>query len=227
MSRHRGMPEMRILAVVVVAATALSAFAKIADEVVEGETRAVDTTILLALRSSTDASQPLGGPWLQGVARDVTALGSGTALTLLVAMVVAFMLLAHRHRLALFTLAATAGGALLSALLKGVFDRPRPDLVPHGAYVDTSSFPSGHAMMSTVVYLTLAALVARQIDDIRLKVYAMAVAVVLTILVGISRVYLAVHWPTDVLAGWAAGAAWALGCWIVAQFLDLGARDRS
>ena len=104
--------------------------------------------------------------------------------------------------------------------MKWVFSRPRPDLVPHGAEVYTASFPSGHSMMSAVVYLTLGALLARTQSDRSVKTYVLAMAVVLTVLVGTSRVYLGVHWPTDVLAGWALGGAWALVCWSAMTWLQ-------
>jgi undecaprenyl-diphosphatase len=109
---------------------------------------------------------------------------------------------------------------LLSTLLKMGFDRPRPDLVPHGALVYTASFPSGHATLSAVVYLTLGALLARVQPRLVLKLYLLGLAILLTVMVGVSRVYLGVHWPTDVLAGWAVGAAWALLCWATALWLQ-------
>jgi undecaprenyl-diphosphatase len=121
---------------------------------------------------------------------------------------------------ALFVVAAVGGGMLLSTLLKMGFDRPRPDLVPHGALVYTASFPSGHATLSAVVYLTLGALLARVQPRFVLKFYLLGLAIVLTVTVGVSRVYLGVHWPTDVLAGWALGAAWALFCWAAALWLQ-------
>jgi undecaprenyl-diphosphatase len=116
-------------------------------------------------------------------------------------------------------LIAVAGGQVVTTLAKHGFDRPRPDLVPHGMQVYTASFPSGHSMMAAVTYLTMAVLVARVQPTRALKAYVLALAVLVTVAVGISRVYLGVHWPTDVLAGWSAGAAWALGCWLVARWL--------
>ncbi|MBR9904520.1 MAG: phosphatase PAP2 family protein, partial [Gammaproteobacteria bacterium] len=107
-----------------------------------------------------------------------------------------------------------------STVMKLGFDRPRPDLVPHEAMVYTASFPSGHSMMSAVTYLTLAALLIRVQPALRLKAYLLILAILLTLLVGISRVYLGVHWPTDVLAGWTAGASWAALCWIVMRWMQ-------
>lgn len=209
--------EPRILGTIAAACAAAWAFVEAADEVVEGDTRAVDTAILTLLRSPGGGSDSQGPAWLQSLARDITALGSLGVLTLLVAASAGFMLLAGRRRAALFTVAATGGGALASSLLKALFDRPRPDVVPHATEVATASFPSGHAMASAVVYLTLGALLARLVPAPRLKLYIMAVATALAAAVGLTRVYLGVHWPSDVLAGWAAGAAWALACWALAR----------
>ena len=110
------------------------------------------------------------------------------------------------------------GGTVLSFGLKLVFERPRPDLVAHLVEVQTASFPSAHAMLSATTYLTLGALLARFEDRRRLKSYVLGVAIGLTVLVGISRIYLGVHWPTDVIAGWCAGAAWAVACARVARY---------
>jgi undecaprenyl-diphosphatase len=114
----------------------------------------------------------------------------------------------------------------LTLALKNWFERPRPDIIVHELYRSTASFPSGHATMSALVYLTLAALVVRVIRDRRLKASVLAVAVLLTGLVGVTRVYLGFHWPSDVLAGWALGAAWALGFWTMAQLGRVGRRLR-
>ena len=115
---------------------------------------------------------------------------------------------------------ATLGGLVVSTLLKSAFARPRPSVVPHLSMVYTSSFPSGHSMLSATVFLTLGALLGRFVKPFRLKAYFLIIALVLTLLVGVSRVYMGVHYPTDVLAGWAAGLAWALICWLVARHLQ-------
>ena len=113
-----------------------------------------------------------------------------------------------------------AVGAEVVETAKEVFDRPRPDLVPHGAIVSTASFPSGHSMMAAVTYLTLGVLIARGLSDRRLKIYVLSLAVTMTLLVGVSRVYLGVHWPTDVLAGWLAGSGWAVACLLGASLVS-------
>ncbi len=195
------------------------AFAELADEVLEGDTHALDEALLLAMRTPGDLSDPLGPGWLEEIGRDFTALGGVGVLTLVTLSVAGFLALAGKGRSAVFLLLAVGGGLLVSTLAKQGFDRPRPDLVPHESIVYTASFPSGHSMLSAVVYLTLGVMLARAQPRRGVKAYLMSVAVLLALAVGVSRVYLGVHWPTDVLAGWTAGAAWALACWLAATWL--------
>jgi undecaprenyl-diphosphatase len=202
-------------------------FLQIAGEVLEGETSSLDRRLIVALRNPADLSDPIGPLWFEEVARDVTALGGNAVLTLLTAAVAIYLLLTGKKGAALLVLGAVVGGTLLSSGLKIGFSRPRPDLVPHGAPVLTASFPSGHAMLSAVTYLTLGALLARVQPRLRVKAYLIGLAITLTLLIGASRVYLGVHWPSDVLAGWTMGAAWASLCWFVAlQLQRRGAVER-
>ena len=214
--------ELRFLGGVLAAASAMWLFIEVAEEVVEGDARAIDTAILMFFRTPADPADPVGPRWLEDLARDLTALGSPVVLGIILGVACLFLLLAGRHRTSLFVLGATASGGIASTLLKLSFNRPRPDLVPHTLYVSSASFPSGHAMISALVYLTLGALVARLVRGRRLKLYVLSVAVLLSGLVGLTRVYLGVHWPSDVVGGWAAGAAWALGWWAAAQLIHLG-----
>jgi undecaprenyl-diphosphatase len=183
----------------------------------KGETGSFDHAVLLALRMPDNPMQPLGPPWLEVVARDITALGSIAVLSLIVVVAALFLVLAHRRWTALFVLLSTASGVIATFLLKHAFGRARPELFPHGDFVVSASFPSGHAMISALVYLTLGTLVAGLTASRTLKVYVMAVALALTTIIGLSRIYLGVHWPTDVLAGWAAGAVWALVWWTLVE----------
>ena len=194
-------------------------FAALADEVMEGGTRKLDRTLLLALRRPGDL-QPLGPPAVLNAARDITALGGPTLLTLLTAAVSLFLALDGKKHMALFVCGSIGSGLLVSNLLKDSFDRPRPDIVPHEVYAAASSFPSGHSMLSALTYLTLGAILARSHERKLLKAYFLLIAVFLTVLIGVTRVYLGVHWPTDVLAGWTAGAVWALLCWLLASWLQ-------
>jgi undecaprenyl-diphosphatase len=197
----------------------LFAFLYLAGEVIEGETLRFDTWLLLALRVPGDTTDPLGPAWIEEMFRDFTALGGVGVLSLLTLISVGYLWLMGQRRVALFLLFAILGGLLLSSMLKSGFDRPRPDLVSHGSHIYTSSFPSGHSMLSAVVYLTGGALLAIVQSAHRVRVYLVSCSILTTLLVGVSRVYLGVHWPSDVLAGWAAGAAWAAACWLVAQWL--------
>jgi undecaprenyl-diphosphatase len=129
--------------------------------------------------------------------------------------------LVKKIRMMWFMIGATTSGTLISMLLKQIYARPRPDIVPHLSIVQTSSFPSGHSMLAAVVYLTLGSLLAVVMPSAKLKVYVLFVAGMLTLFVGASRVYLGVHYPTDVLAGWLAGLVWALVCWLIARWLQL------
>lgn len=211
--------ETRTLLVLLLIAAALWGFWALADEMAEGDTRAWDTSLLLSLREPGDPSDPIGGGNAEEAMRDLTALGGATWLVLLTAATAGALALMRQGRSALLLMAAVAGGQVLSSASKGFFDRPRPDLVSHEAYVLTASFPSGHSMMAAVTYLTLAVMLARATPRRRLKAYYFVVAAILTVAVGVSRVYLGVHWPSDVLAGWMIGAAWALLLYTVADWL--------
>jgi len=194
-------------------------FVEIADEVVEGDTHHLDSIILLAMREPADTREPWGPKWLEEMGRDFTALGGMGVLILLIAGTAGGYVLKKQRKTALLIVAAVFGGLVISLILKQGFDRPRPDLVPHGSYVYTKSFPSGHSMLSAITYLTLGSLMVRTVRNRSLKIYIMALSILITLLVGLSRVYLGVHWPTDVLAGWTAGASWALICWFAARRL--------
>jgi len=212
--------ELRTVLLMLLLAGSIWAFVALAGEVLEGDTQALDRVLLLMLRAPGNPAEPFGPPWLKEMGRDLTALGGYTVLTLLTLAVAAFLALRRMWGATLLLVAAVASGTLASYLLKDIFDRPRPELVPHGSYVASASFPSAHSMMAAVVYLTLGALLARVEPLRRIKAFILSVAILLTLLVGISRVYLGVHWPTDVLAGWTVGAAWALLCWLIARALQ-------
>lgn len=214
-----GAREVGTLAALLLAAGGAWFFVELADDVLEGDTASVDERLLLMLRAPEDLSDPLGPPWAEEFARDVTGLGGAGVLTLLTLASAGFLSLQRKAHLAVYLLVAVASGTVGSLLLKMGFDRPRPALIAHGQVVYTASFPSGHSMLSAVAFLTLGALLASGQTNLRMRVYLIGLAVFLTVIVGVSRVYLAVHWPTDVLAGWTAGAAWALFCWGVAERL--------
>jgi len=203
-----------------VIAAGLFAFVSLADEVKEGETHRFDEAILLALRTPGDPADPIGPWWVEAIMRDVTALGGTVVLTMITVIAVLYLALDGKRGAALLVAVSVGGGTLLSTVLKIGFDRPRPDLVAHLVDVRTLSFPSGHAMLSAITYLTLGVLIARVSPKRRIKVYVTVVALILTLCIGLSRIYLGVHWPTDVLAGWSIGAAWAMACWLGAVALQ-------
>ena len=188
-------------------------FSVIAYQVLEGSTTGFDRFVILAFRAETLSLEPIGPPWLQEAARDITALGSIAVVGTVVFAVVLYLILAGKRAAACLVLVAVPGGVALNSLLKFAFSRARPDFISPAARVFTESFPSGHATVSAITYLTLAALLARTTPTRDIRVYFIVISLVLTLLVGVSRVYLGVHYPTDILAGWCIGAAWALVCW--------------
>lgn len=217
---HFGRPEVWMLTTVFAIAGLVLVFGHIAEEVFEGDAAKFDQTILLFFRNASDLSDPIGPRWIEEMARDITALGSYAVLSIIFSAVVIYLFMARQRGAAFWVLAAVGGGVVLSNLLKLVYERPRPDLVPHAARVFTTSFPSGHATLSAITYLTLGALLASLHGLLRFKVYFLSLAILLTIAVGISRIYLGVHYPTDVLAGWCIGAAWAALCWSIFNWLQ-------
>jgi undecaprenyl-diphosphatase len=179
-----------------------------------------DTRILKAFRRPDDPGRLIGPKWVESAVRDVTALGGVVVLAMVVITVSVFLLLIRRYHMMWLVLAATIGATVINSSIKHLVDRPRPMVVPPLTSVSSESFPSGHAAMSAAVYLTLGGLLAQTVSSRRLKLYFLFVALVLTFLVGVSRVMLGVHYPTDVLAGWTMGLVWALLCWLVARYLQ-------
>ncbi|ANC88380.1 MAG: phosphatase PAP2 family protein [Sphingomonas aquatilis] len=168
---------------------------------------AFDRAIIVGLRHWS------GPSWLPKVAADITDLGGGVVLTLIVTLVVGFLLVQRLWLTALATVLATLTGGWVIELVKGMVLRARPELVPHLVSANGYSFPSGHATASAVCYLTLAALAGQVTPDRAARLYLLVAAVLLVGAIGCSRVYLGVHWPSDVLAGWSFGTLWALGWW--------------
>ncbi len=216
--------ERRVLVSLLVIAGGLWLFLGLTDEIREGEQFRLDRAILMLFREADDPAEPIGPEWLESAVRDVTALGGTTIIAMVTLATAGYLMLSGRRHAAFLLLAAILGAVLLSFGIKAGIERPRPELFPHGVEVYTASFPSGHATGAAATYLTLGALLARFQRARRLKVYLMSVAVLLTLMIGVSRLYLGVHWPTDVLAGWTLGSCWALLCWMVARQLQrLGA----
>lgn len=190
---------------------------RLTSEVLEGETLGFDQTILLWLRQSGDLSQPIGPRWLTHAMGDITSLGGVTVLTLLTLLATAYLLLDRKTVIAVFLFLSVLSGWLASTGLKIIIARARPDVVPHLVDVNDLSFPSGHAMVSAVTYLTLGALLARTQRFRATRIFVMGAGIFLAVTIGLSRIYLGVHYPTDVVAGWVAGSLWALGCWLISK----------
>lgn len=195
-------------------------FIELADEVREGSTGEFDRWAIVQLRTAEDHSRPIGPAWMQEVGRDITGLGGVAVLCLVIAASAGFLAINRSFRLMGFLLLSTGSGIAVSLLMKRGFARPRPDVVEHLSSVYTSSFPSGHSMMSAIVYLTLSVLLAPVLKYVSLRCYIIALALLLTFMIGASRVYMGVHYPSDVLAGWTAGLVWALLCWLIARTIS-------
>ena len=189
-------------------------------QAVSGPTRSNRYHLLRALRRPDIPAIPIGPQWLPQAAKDVTAFGSGTNLAIVTGILIGLLCLNRRFRATAFLLSSLGSGLLLCQSLKGFFARRRPTAVPHLVDFDPASFPSGHSMGAALVYLTLGSIISRQVSGSKAKTYFLSVALVLALIVGISRVYLGIHYPSDVLAGWAAGSLWSGLCAQVARWLQ-------
>lgn len=212
--------ELSRIILVAAIAFAVVALAVLTAAALKGGVSRLDETLILSLRTPGDLADPIGPRWFEELVRDVSALGSTVVLTLAVLIVAAYLLVIGATQKAAFLIIAVSFGSLLNRLLKIAVDRPRPDIVAHATYVSNESFPSGHAANSAVVYLVLGMLLARVEASYAVKVFVFGVCAFLTIIVGLSRIYLGVHWPSDVAAGWLLGAAWALLCWFALNWMQ-------
>jgi len=212
--------EPAVLASVLVVIAAAWGFIDLADEVWWGETHKFDQWLLRALRTPEDPAIPIGPRWLMEMTRDATSLGGYFCLIFFTLVTAGYLWLDRKRHLSEFLLGSAISGYIASTLLKLFFQRPRPEVVPHLDMVSSSSFPSGHSMNAAIIYLTLGTIIATAVARKRLKAYVIGVALLITIIVGWSRVYLGVHYPSDVLAGWMAGLIWAILCWLVARALQ-------
>lgn len=208
--------DLRLLFELALVGTLVVTFLSIARWVGEG-TDSFDHAILLGLRNSP--SDPIGSPSVEAAVMHLSGLGSGAVTALVAIIAVAYLCLAGRWRFAALVVACALGTLLVMLVLKGIYDRPRPTVVTAIDPPGDESFPSGHSMISSALYLTLATLIARALPRRRLRIFAVATGAFLAFLIGTSRLYLGVHYPTDVLAGWTVGTAWALVCGIVARKL--------
>ena len=216
---RRTAPELLIYSGLLVVLLGGWFFIALADEMLEGDTQHFDDWILHALRRPESMHQPIGPAWIRYFFMNVTALGSGAIAVLFALLTIVGLALQKRYVPILLITISLLGAGLMTGSLKAAFGRPRPPIEYRAIEADAHSFPSGHSIISAALYLTLGAMLARVTAQRRMKFYIIAVAVLLTFLVGFSRIYLGVHYPTDVLAGWAAGLIWATLCLIVTEVL--------
>jgi len=212
--------EIAVLVAALLLLLGLFGFSKIAEEVREGEMQEFDGYLLRLFRDPAQPVIPIGPPWLMEAALDITSLGSRTIVLITVLSALGYLALEGKYGAMWVVGIAAAGSGALTVGMKMVFARARPDVVPHLVQVLSPSFPSGHSMLAAVIYLTLGTLLARFAARRRTKAFLLGVAMLLTFVVGLSRVYLGVHYPTDVIAGWCAGLVWAIACWMVARYLQ-------
>ena len=203
------------LSLALVAALLILAFALLAGEMLEGDTRTFDMALLRTAQSLRAAQ-----PWVSEVTRDFSGLGSSVVLSLFTAITVGYLALVSTRTGALLVAASAISGSVCVSAFKAAFGRTRPDTAYAELVTTGLSFPSGHATLSAVVFLTLGTLVASTRTRWVERVYIVCAAVLMTVLVGASRVALGVHWATDVLGGWAFGSAWAIAWLLLASFLD-------
>jgi len=212
MTRHGWVP----LTAMLLALAGFWGFLELADDVQEGGTTAFDRWIFEHIAGRYETL----GKFAQEGGRDLTALGGTTVITLMVAGVLVFLMLRRQWKSAAFVLAAVLGGLLISLLLKEFYDRARPDIYAHQSLTSTSSFPSGHSANAAVAYLTMAILMAKLVESTKMKAYILSAGLLIPLLVGLSRIFVGVHWPTDVLAGWLIGLAWGLFVYSAATYLQ-------
>jgi undecaprenyl-diphosphatase len=209
--------EIGAVAALLAAALAVLTFAEVADDMGEADGQAFDQAVLAAVRPyADDLGRPWGPPWLKEAAADLTSLGGISVLALFALIAVGFLLIMKKRLSALLLVVGLAGGVALSEGLKALFGRERPPAAFQAVETLNASFPSGHALLATVFYLTLGVMLTRAFPRKRLKAYVLGCAVLIVLLIGLTRIYLAAHWASDVFAGWSVGAAWSMALWLVA-----------
>ena len=208
--------EIAAISALFIVALGVMTFVELADDMTEADGRAFDQAVLEAMRPGVTGSDPWGPGWLETAALDLTALGGTAVLSLFAVIVTGFLVLQRKRLSALLLTLGLIGGVGLSEGLKALFGRERPPEELQAVETLNASFPSGHSLLAAVFYLSIGVMLTRAFPQKRFKAYIIGVAVLLTLIVGLTRVYLAAHWATDVLAGWCAGAAWAMALWLVA-----------
>jgi undecaprenyl-diphosphatase len=205
--------EIAVVMALFVVALGLVAFIEVAGDVTGTDGQAFDQAVLAWMQPV--AGDPRGPWWLEVAATDLTALGGLSVLTLFAVVAIAFLLIERKRLSALLLVLGLAGGVALSEGLKALFGRPRPPAAFQAVETLNASFPSGHTLLATVLYLTLGVMLTRAFPRAHLKAFVLGAAMTVVLLIGLTRVYLGVHWASDVFAGWCAGAAWAMALWLM------------
>lgn len=208
----RHAPEIRVIGGLLLLSLLFLGALIVGSRALMGDAKIFDWAIVLALRNPLNITDPLGPDWFESITVDLGYLGSVTVVGAIALAAMGYLLLVRRRDLAILILAAVSGTALVTTVLKFAVARPGINLAMMRFDTSTFSFPSGHAALSAALYLTLAALVARAQSQQVMKYYVLGLACALTLIIGASRVFNTVHFPTDVLAGWSVGAAWTLIC---------------
>ncbi|HWW12773.1 MAG TPA: phosphatase PAP2 family protein [Brevundimonas sp.] len=210
--------EIAALSALLIIALGVMTFVEVADDMTEADGQLFDQAVLHWLQPV--AGQPRGPWWLQEAAADLTSLGGISVLTLFAVIALGFLLIQRKRLSALLLVVGLIGGVALSEGLKALFERERPPVAYQAVETLNASFPSGHALLSTVFYLTLGVMLTRAFPRKRLKAFVLGAAILIALLIGLTRVYLGAHWASDVIAGWCAGAAWAMVLWLVAYAIE-------
>jgi undecaprenyl-diphosphatase len=209
-------------AAVGVALVLVAGFVELSEELLDREEQS--TRLLGADAAVLRLVARLRTPWLNGVAMDLTALGSPILVALFTVALGAILLVKGDRRGATILVVTSFASALVTSVMKRLLERPRPEIVPRLVEVTGLSYPSGHSLASAAVYLTAAFVVARHVSLMRERVAGVVFTGVLILTIGASRVYLGVHYPSDVLGGILLGTAWALLMGVVVRRLDRTAR---
>ncbi len=213
--------EVAAVVALLVAAVSILVFVEVADDMAEADGQAFDLAVLHALRPyADDPGRPWGPWWLEEAAADLTSLGGISVLGLFAIIALGFLLIQKKRLSAVLMALGLLGGVALSEGLKSLFERERPPVAFQAVETLNASFPSGHALMSTVFYLTIGVMLTRAFPRRRLKAYALGCGITIALLIGLTRIYLGAHWATDVFAGWSVGAAWAMVLWLVAYVVE-------
>lgn len=198
----------------------LLVFAALALSAPSGLLAAGERNFMALLRQGERLSEPAGPDWLFSVFRDFTVFGGWPFMALLSVVLSGLFLLRRQWSFLVILLAVIIGETLITEFLKSLFARARPDFLPHYVEATSESFPSGHSASAAAVYLTLGLMLANLTGRRAIRIYTLIVTGVMIVLIGLSRIYLGVHYPTDVVAGWCVGAAWASAVWLIAWRLD-------